>query len=364
MADELRVAFVGCGGISNGHAACFQARPDTTLVAAVDIRADMAEKFAAKYGIDKMYISHREMLRDVQPDVVCICTWPNSYADITVAAARAGVQAVLCEKPMCVTLVEADTMILACRKSGTKLVIGHQRRFKPGVIEAKRLIAEGAIGQPTLMRSNGGGGLTNTHTHSIDGFRYLLGDPQTRWVMAQVERRSDRYERGAPIEDSCMGLICVEGGARIVIESDLPAHDQPENSYVYGTEGILDVQRASVRLLNSKSEGWQETNLESPRETAAQLDEFIAFVRGESEHRSEATCARAAMEIMIGIYESARIRGIVEFPVQTHLSPLEAMIEDGTLPVTCPGKYDIRDPWWFDEELAGDDEAIRWSVPF
>src|SRR5437667_193472 len=78
------------------------------------------------------------------------------------------------------------------------------------------------IGKPTLLRSGPEGGLLNNGTHAIDLARFLLGDPAALWVIGQVERRTDRYERGHPIEDRCAGLIGFEGGARLVIESDMP----------------------------------------------------------------------------------------------------------------------------------------------
>lgn len=355
MADTLKVGFVGCGGISRGHASCFRANEETAIVAACDTRPDAVEKFAKEFAVERTYAGYRDMLAAEELDVVCICTWPNSHAEITIAAARAGVKGVLCEKPMCIDLAEADTMILASKRSGTKLVIGHVRRFIAGHVEARRLIAAGAIGKPSLMRSNGGGGLSNTHTHSIDAFRFLLGDPAPVWVMGQVQRQSDRWERLSPIEDLCLCYVCFDGGARAIIESDMPKSAAPENSFIYGTEGILDIQRASVRLLSAKSTEWQEFKLESTNHVRAQIEEFLALLRGDVEaHRGDAAHARTAMEIMMAVYESARTRSLVHMPLDIYGSPLEQMIQDGTLPVTKPGRYDIRDAWWFDEMKMAD----------
>jgi len=351
MAETYKVGLVGCGGIARGHAQLFQGHERTELVALADYRRDSVERFGEAHGVDRLFTDYREMLAAQELDIVCICTWPNTHAEITVAAARRGVKAVICEKPMCVDLAEADTMILACKKGGTKLVITHQRRFMPTSVAARRLIADSAIGKPTLVRRNGGGGLTNTHTHSIDFIRYILGDPATKWVIGQVERTTERYERGLAIEDLCMGLICFDGGARAIIESDIPPSDQPENTYVYGTEGMLDVDRKSIRLLTADSSGWQEVPAEGPEPRRAQLEEFVAYVDGETDHhRGEGASARASIEIMMAIFESARTRGLVEFPLKVRAYPLARMIEEGALPVTNPGRYDIRDPFWFDEE--------------
>lgn len=358
MADVLKVGFVGCGGISRGHGSRFQANDETEVVAACDMRQDAVAKFASEFDVERTYQCYREMLDKEELDIVCCCTWPNTHAEITIAAARAGAKGVLCEKPMCIDLTEADTMLMACKNRGTKLIFSHQRRYQAGLEEARRLIADGAIGKPTLMRRNGGGGLTNTHTHSVDAFRYLLGDPSAQWVMGQVERQSDRWERGAPIEDLCLCYVCFDGGARAIIESDVPASDAPENSYVYGTEGMLDVQRAVVRVQNTTSGDWQEVKLEAKDERTIQIEDFLALLRGDlEEHRCDGVHAREAMEIMMATYESARTRSLVHLPLDMHGSPLELMIDDGTLPVTKPGRYDIRDAWWLDEMKMGGEEG-------
>ena len=350
MAELYKVGFVGTGGISRGHAQRLQARDDTEVAAACDMRPDAVAKFAEEFSVERRYTCYRDMLAKEALDIVCVCTWPNTHAAITIAAARAGAKGVLCEKPMCIDLAEADTMLLACKRSGTKLVVSHQRRFEAGTTKARELIAEGAIGKPSLMRINRGGGLTNSNTHAIDTFRYILGDPATLWVMGQVERTTDRWERCSPIEDLCLAHICFEGGARAIIESDMPPSDLPENSMIFGTEGILGVGRNALRLLNAKVGGWQEIKAEGVDSRTAQIEDLIRFVEGDIDaHRTQGEYARAAMEIMMAVYESARRRALVHMPLDVFASPLEVMIESGALPVTKPGRYDIRDPWWFDE---------------
>ncbi len=350
MAEQYKIGFVGTGGISRGHAQRFQAREDCAVVAACDMRGDAVEKFADEFAVERTYTDFRLMLMKEELDIVCVCTWPNTHAEITVAAARAGAKGVLCEKPMCLSLAEADTMLLACKRAGTKLVVSHQRRFETGLTRAREMIAKGAIGKPSLMRLNRGGGLTNSNTHAIDSFRYMLGDPATAWVMGQVERTTDRWERGAPIEDLCLAYVCFEGGARVIIESDMPTSDQPENTMIFGTEGTLDVGAKGLRLLSPGSGGWQDIPVTGIDSRTEQIADFIRYIEGEIDtHRTQGDYARATMEIMLAVYESARRRALVHMPLDVFGSPLEAMIEDGSLPVTKPGRYDIRDPWWFDE---------------
>jgi UDP-N-acetyl-2-amino-2-deoxyglucuronate dehydrogenase len=351
MAQVYRVGIIGCGGIAREHARGFRQHPACVLAAGADIQAEHAARLAAEFDIPSTYADYRELLAKERPDIVAICTWPGSHAEITVAAAEAGVRAILCEKPMARSLAEADTMLAACDAYGARLAIGHHHRFVRHNAAARRLIAEGAIGQPTLLRAAPDGGLLNNGTHMIDRMRFLLGDPDTAWVIAQVERRTDRWERAQPIEDCCMGLIAFAGGARGLIESDLPEPECPGATFVHGTEGTLRLDRDGYSLQNGRAAGggrpggqptaspWQP--VEAPPEPT-QFEELITWIEGRSDHRSTGQHGRATVEIMMAFYESARTRGLVRLPLASGPSPLQQMIDDGTLPVEKPGKYDIR----------------------
>ena len=109
---------------------------------------------------------------------------------------------------MAINLGEAESMIDACDHNGVKLVVGHQRRFEAIYTEAQKLIADGIVGQPITVTRRVGSGLLNWGTHVIDLTRQILGDPETKWVIGQVERKTDRYERRCVIEDLCAGIIC------------------------------------------------------------------------------------------------------------------------------------------------------------
>jgi predicted dehydrogenase len=244
----------------------------------------------------------------------------------------------MCEKPMCLSLAEADAMIEACERSGTRLSIAHNQRCEARNHAARRLIAEGAIGTPTLLRSGPQGGLLNNGTHAIDLARFVLGDPAGLWVMGQVERRSDRYERGHPIEDRCAGLVGLEGGARMVIESDMP-QDWPGGVFVYGTDGALRLGDSSLELLSSDESGWRAIPV-SP--VPGQHESLLDWVEGGPESPQSARLARGTTEVMMALYESARRRGLVTLPLSPGPSALHQMIDEGTLPVEVPGKYDIR----------------------
>ena len=101
----------------------------------------------------------------------------------------------------------AEQMIVACRRNGVKLAIAHQRRFLPAYTLAKDLIAQGAIGKVQPNSSYGGQGLPNYSSHQTDMYRYLLSDDECIWVMGNIERKTDQYERGTRIEDCAIGCF-------------------------------------------------------------------------------------------------------------------------------------------------------------
>ncbi|RKY04427.1 hypothetical protein DRP77_03870 [Candidatus Poribacteria bacterium] len=340
---ERRAAIIGCGGISSAHANAYKAL-GIPIVACVDIKREAAESLASKFDIPAVYTDHREMLEKERPDLVSICTWAQSHADITIDCAEAGVKGIMCEKPMCRSLGEADAMIYACRRNDVKLAVGHVRRFEPSYLEAKRLIAEGAIGEPLYLAFHTSGGLLNNGTHLIDAAKFLIGDPKAEWVIGQVERKTDRYERGARIEDLCAGAICFKGGVRCVFEVDTPNRPGIEELEVYGTEGVLRVGWGrGVRLMSVKRAGWDERRPKGESPFVAQIRELVGWVDGEvEEHRSSGERGREVMEIMMAIYESVRSKGLVRMPLRVKVNPLEVMIDEGFLEVLKPGRYDIR----------------------
>ena len=344
MTKPYRVGIIGCGGMSRNHAKAYAQNPATTLVAAMDISRESAAKLSQEFSIPAVYTDYNELLEKEDLDIVSIATWQGVRAEITIAAAKAGVKGILGEKPMAACLGEADAMIEVCEKHGAKLAIGHQSRYLAKNTEIRRLIQDGAIGEPTLLhgRSKPSAGLLNIGTHYIDCTRYQLSDPENavgHWANIAPRPTSGN---GAPVvKILCMGLICFEGGARAIYESDLPEPAIP-GSAIYGTAGQIRSGEGGVTLLQTdKASGW--TEIEPRAEETNQFQALIDWMEGKTaDHRSSGRQARYTMEIMMAIYESLRIKNVVTMPLETKESPLELMIEDGTLPVLEEGRYDIR----------------------
>ncbi|MCZ6679859.1 MAG: Gfo/Idh/MocA family oxidoreductase [Candidatus Poribacteria bacterium] len=369
MSKKYTAAIVGCGGIGNSHMEGYNRVDNVEVVAVADPLEPARRQYMEDYGIPQGYATVEEMVQKAQPDIVSVCAWHLLHAPLTIAAAQPGVKGIICEKPMTVSMGDANRMVEACDASGTKLVISHQRRFTPGWEKARELMEQKVIGHPLSVNCNVREGLLNWGTHAIDGSRFVLGDPQVLWVMGAVERRTDRHERDTPIEDSCMGLVHMEGDLQLFIQSDL--YKEPARSggfLIRGTEGMLDVSEAYVSLFNATSNGWQDIPLRVEPEkiqpiggdtNAAQVRELIAWIEGGPEHRGSGYKARATVEIMMAIYESARRHHVIHLPSQEEKYPLGLMIDSGQLPVEEPGRYDIRGFLKRDEIDEEDYERLR-----
>jgi predicted dehydrogenase len=260
---------------------------------------------------------------------------------MTIAACARKPKAVLCEKPMGTNLGECDDMLIAAQRNNVKVAIAHQRRFNPVWTDARQLIAAGAIGEPRQIVCRGGQGLLNDCSHLFDMMRYVLGDPDAEWVIGNIERKTERYERDIPIEDRSAGIIGFQGGCVGLLLQEI-AGPNYQGGIIYGSDGIIDLTEQRALLLNSKRAEWEDRRAEGENPSVAQVQELLSWIEGRSGHRGEAINGRAAVEIIMAIYDSARLHEVVQMPVRTHASPLEAMIESGDLPVERPGRYDIR----------------------
>jgi UDP-N-acetyl-2-amino-2-deoxyglucuronate dehydrogenase len=347
---KYRVGVIGCGGMGHSHASTYKNNPRTELVALMDDNPDAVKKLADELSISRYYIDRDEMFKNEDLDILVVATWQSVRAEIVIdAAEKTNIKGIFGEKPMAASTGEAQDMLDACDKKGIKLIIGHQRRFSAVNTEARKLIQEGAIGNPQTMLRRDGLGLLNRGTHEIDEMRYILGDPEALWVIGQVSRETDKWERRVRCEDVCMGLICFEGGIRGIYESDLPEPGLRGDT-VYGSDGIIKRgEKGNVMLLNNKATDWQIITPRAPETN--QQEEFLDWLDGKVDsHRNDGHIAYKTMEIMMAIYESLRIKNVVILPLLTRENPLDLMVEDGMLPVLKPGRYDIRAP--FPEQSA------------
>jgi predicted dehydrogenase len=373
MNNKLRVGVIGCGTIANNHIRGYLDSGRFEIVGLADLEeAAMAEKDATFNIAPRHYTDARQMLAEQQPDVVSVCTWHAGHATWTIAAAAHHPKAILCEKPMADTIGRAEQMMLACKRNNIKLGISHQRRFLPAYTLARDLIAQGAIGKVQTIQSFAADGLPNYSSHQTDMYRYLLGDDECDWVMGNVERKTDRYERSTRIEDCAVGVFHFACGAVALLLSDVTPMVY-QGALIYGSDGMINMTTMNLQLLNRETGGkwelhepdgqfykvaelgerfeWQEAG-------AAQAVELADWVEGKTEHfRNEGMNGLKALQMVHAIYESARMHEKVLLPMETRYNPLDVMVESGHLAPQRPGPYDIRAFLLRGERMVSDTEG-------
>jgi predicted dehydrogenase len=190
---KVRVGLVGSAFISTIHAESLKRVAGAEMAAVVSPSGDHAEKFARKHGIKSSFKDFGKFLR-ADIDVVVIGAPNHLHCEFTEMAAKAG-KHVICEKPLARNLQEADRMIAACKKAGVKLMYAEELCFTPKYVRLKRLVDEGALGRPYLIKQaekhdgphsawfwdvekSGGGVTLDMGCHAFEYFRWMLGKPE------------------------------------------------------------------------------------------------------------------------------------------------------------------------------------------
>ncbi|MBC2289949.1 Gfo/Idh/MocA family oxidoreductase [Listeria welshimeri] len=273
----LKVGIIGCGGIANGkHMPSLFKAEKAEMVAFCDIVLEKAEAAAKEFGAENasVYTNYMELLQDKSIDVIHVCTPNISHAEISIAAMEAG-KHVMCEKPMAKTTAEAKSMIEASERTGKKLTIGYQNRFRKDSDYLHQVCENGELGDiyyakakairrravPTWgvfldEEAQGGGPLIDIGTHALDLTLWMMDNYKPKYVVGNSYHKLAKKENAAnawgswdpnkfTVEDSAFGFITMENGATIVLEASwaLNTLDVGEaRTSLSGTEGGADME--------------------------------------------------------------------------------------------------------------------------
>jgi predicted dehydrogenase len=362
-ARRYRVAVIGCGRIARQHAAVLSTHPATELVAVCDVSREARDALGAAHGVPEAarFAGYRELLDQVAPDVIHICTWPDTHAEITIAAAERGIH-VYCEKPMALDLRECDAMLAACRRAGIALGINHHRRGDSRYLRARQLLADGAIGQVRLLRAEHGGGgrrLMAMSTHLYDLYRFLAGD--VAWVSGQVlaggreATAADIYEiphEGPAAGDEVAvqfafrsGVYGFHDGLGHVDVEVVGTHGRmlfweggaPRRPWPFGERRAIWTRHADGEFGRTArgAPDWQpldgvsEEELCQPRHAYARsIDRFLRAIEGEGSPLCTGEDGRASIEMALAIYASHFSGRRIALPLLAERHPLAALAQE------------------------------------
>jgi len=333
---------VGTGVIAAWHADALALVPDARLVAVTDVAPGVAAAFAAARGC-AAEPDLGALLARGDIEVVCVCVPSGLHADVGVRVAKAGKHLVV-EKPIDVSLEAADRLIEAAEAAGVALTVISQHRFDSGLVELKRLLADGALGQLVLGEAStkwyrsqayydsaawrgtyamDGGSLMNQGIHYVDLLRWCMGP------VAEVTAVCSTQAHQIEAEDTALAIVRFGSGAVGTILSSTAAFPGfPQRLEITGTEGTVIVQDGQV-LRRAPGAGADPA---SPRGSgagdravpanrgatgsdpaaldvaghAAQIADLLAAVDGGREPAVSGQSAREALEIVCAVYESSR----------------------------------------------------------
>lgn len=318
--ESPRIGVIGLGAIGQTHL-----RTWTSLgvepVAVADV-SPAAREQASEQGNWQVYEHGLDLIRDASVDIISICTPPAFHKDIAIAALEAG-KTVLCEKPLAATGEDAAAIADATASSSGQLHIGFCHRFEPAIMAIKELIESGELGVPVTLRNrfagvmaspektwfskseiSGGGALADTTIHSIDIFRFLLGDVvQVRSLNATHE---SEHGPALNVEDSGVILLQNEAGAIGVLESSWRTPPGEWSVTVYGTAGQASYDYATGQGFYTGATG--ETvplDFEPGDRFAAEFAHVLACWRGDAEPAATAADGLAANQILGTAYQNA-----------------------------------------------------------
>src|SRR4051794_22294719 len=157
--SKVRLGYVGCGFMAQKvHLPNFSSLPDCELLALAEVRQDLGQKVQARFGIPKLYADHRAMLADPDIEAVAVSAAFGVQGDIARDALLAG-KDVFMEKPMAISVAQADAILNAARRTGKRLMIGYMKRFDAGneLVKTKldEFKATGELGPITYVRNHG-----------------------------------------------------------------------------------------------------------------------------------------------------------------------------------------------------------------
>lgn len=344
--ERVRTAFIGAGRIADLHAAGYQATPGSEIYAVCDADADLAARRAQEWGAQRCVTDYHELLADPAVDAVEVLTPHHLHREMAVAALDAGKHVSL-QKPMARTISEADEIVAAAGRSRAVFRVFENFRYYPPYVRAKRLLDEGAIGEPLSMRVkvidgnprhgwevpagswawrldeelSGGGPIVFDHGYHVFSIAmYFLG------AVSEVFAWINRTELGAGLVLDSPAVVMwrceqaprfgtweASASADLVVPSKYYAND--EWLEITGSRGVLWVNRCSGEMLPSPPlviyrDGETQAVEDVETDWAASFVEgvrsFVRAIREGGEPELSAADAREVLRFSIAAHQSAR----------------------------------------------------------
>jgi len=350
MVNVMDYALIGCGRIAVNHIKA--ALNNHLRIAAVcDVKPEAMESLLAKYGLEqdggiKRYTDYRRMLLENDFQLAAVATESGLHAQIALDCIDAGVNVII-EKPMAMSMADAEEIKRRSEEKGVKVCACHQNRFNTAVQETRRALEQGRFGKLSHGSihvcwnrnrdyytqapwrgtwAQDGGCLMNQCIHGIDLLRWMMGD-EVDEVYGVTRRRFHDY---LECEDVGMAVVKFKNGAVGTIEGTTNVYPKnlEETLYLFGQRGTVKLGGASTnhidvwdfadeRAEDAKNRGLQETasNVYGNGHTALYADVIDAIEQNRSPY-VDAAAGRNALEMVLAVYQSSFTGKPVRLPLE------------------------------------------------
>lgn len=348
---KLRYALIGCGRISPNHiAAALNNSADFEIIALCDTEKEKAEKLIRDFNLGDrkipVYTDYRLMLQNEKPGLTAVAVESGSHAAVALDCINAGCN-VIVEKPLALSLDDADRLIDAAAQKGVKLCACHQNRFNKSILKIRAALESGRFGRlyhaAAHIRWNrgedyyvqapwrgkwvsDGGALMNQCIHNIDLLRWMMGD-EVAEVTAYTDRLSHPYIEA---EDLGLALVKFRNSSYGLIEgtTNIYPKNLEETLYIFGEKGTVKAGGKSVNRI----EEWRFADgLDDSARIMAEFGEnppnvygfghtplyadVAAAIRDGREPYVDGHAGRRALELVLAIYQSAEEGQPVSLPL-------------------------------------------------
>ena len=357
--EKHRIALVGCGGMGRSHLQTLARMEEFEVVGLCDLAQDSLRQAREICGEVAGFDDFEAMYSALEPDLVTVATQTRGHHGPTVAALERGI-AVLCEKPIAISLAEADEMV-AAQTAGAKLAINQQNHVNPGVCKGQEMVRQGTIGEVVMVRGRNkcgrksGNEFTEMGTHVADMMLCFGGEPEwctgnVYWqgrlaevadIMEAKEMSPRDRDSGLVMGDRAVGAYGFANG--VMGEVHFLGYEELMNfNYgvdVLGTEGQLAIRASGgvehslwhlprpMEGLPSELGDWQPVDLgmaQGEDSVATMYRTLMAAVAEGTEPPGSGNEGRWAFEMILGIYQSHREGGRrIDLPMPERRHPLE-----------------------------------------
>ncbi len=357
MIDTVKYALIGCGRISPNHIAAVKNNDHIELVAVCDIVPENMEHLLSQFELqDKgiaRYTDYHQMLKEQHPHLVAIATESGKHGQIALDCIAEGCNLII-EKPIALSLDEADAIIAESEKQGVVVCACHQNRFNKSIQKIREALEEGRFGKmfhgTAHIRWNrskpyydqakwrgtweqDGGALMNQCIHNIDLLRWMMGDEITE-VMAYTDRLNHDYIEA---EDLGLAIVKFKNGAYGVIEgtTNIYPHNLEETLYLFGEKGTVKAGGKSVNIIEEWNFADETGDVDAIKKEFGEnppnvygfghtplYKNVIDAVRHGKQPYVDARAGRRALELVLAIYLSAKEGKAVKLPL-SHCSTLD-----------------------------------------